>query len=198
MHISDKGNALAAPGKDCNTMAINGDTSLQELAVIVSTALEEAGITAVLSGGGAVSIFSDNAYESADLDFVTSEGKKSLQKVLQDLGFTASSGSRMFEHPDTDWYVEFPPGPLGFGDTQIDVDEIPLFNTKYGQLRIITPTLSIIDRLAAFWYHFDRQTWDQAIEVAKRQTIDWDYVYQWAKSEKQSLDKIKELQELSK
>jgi hypothetical protein len=63
-------------------------------------------------------------------------------------------------------------------------------------LRIITPTLSVIDRLAAFWYHFDRQTWDQAIEVAKRQTIDWDYVYQWAKSERQDTKKIDELRQL--
>ncbi len=37
--------------------AITEKTSLQELAVIVSTTLEKAGITATLSGGAAVSIF---------------------------------------------------------------------------------------------------------------------------------------------
>lgn len=177
-------------------MSISKSTSLEELAVLISTALENAGITAVLSGGAAVSIYSDNAYESADLDFVTSEGKKSLQSVVKNLGFESTDGSRMFEHPNTDWYVEFPPGPLGFGDTYVEPNKIPLLNTTYGQLRIITPTLSVIDRLAAFWYHFDRQTWDQAIEVAKRQTIDWDYVYQWAKSERQDTKKIDELRQL--
>jgi len=55
-------------------MTINSKTSLQELAVIISTALERAGITATLSGGAAVSIYSDNAYLSADLDFVRAIG----------------------------------------------------------------------------------------------------------------------------
>lgn len=179
-------------------MSINKNTSLEELAVQVSTALADAGIVATLSGGAAVSIYSDNAYESADLDFVTSEGHKILSSVIGELGFARYKGSRLFEHPDCDWLVEFPPGPLGFGDTIIDAEALPLLGTKYGQLRIITPTLSILDRLAAYWYHGDNQTWDQAIEVAKRQSIDWEYVYDWASSERQSkieIDKLKRLAE---
>lgn len=176
--------------------AITKETTLQELAVIVSSTLEEAGITAILSGGAAVSIYSDNAYESADLDFITSEGKKALQAAVKEIGFTSRHGSRMFEHPNTDWYVEFPAGPLGFGDAYVNAEDIPLLSTQYGELRIITPTLSVIDRLAAFWYHFDRQTWDQAIEVAKRHPIDWEYVQAWTKKEKQDLAQIEELQKL--
>jgi hypothetical protein len=178
-------------------MSINKNTSLEELAVQVSTALADAGIVATLSGGAAVSIYSDNAYESADLDFVTSEGHKMLSSVIGVLGFTRYKGSRLFEHPDCDWLVEFPPGPLGFGDTIVDAMDIPLLGTKYGQLRIITPTLSILDRLAAYWYHGDNQTWDQAIEVAKRQNIDWEYVYTWARSERQSKEEIDKLKSLS-
>ena len=45
---------------------------MAEVAAIVSAALEDSPITATLSGGAAVTIFSDNAYESADLDFATS------------------------------------------------------------------------------------------------------------------------------
>lgn len=176
--------------------AITKETTLQELAVIVSSTLEEAEITAILSGGAAVSIYSDNAYESADLDFITSEGKKALQAAVKEIGFTSRDGSRMFEHPNTDWYVEFPAGPLGFGDAYVNAEDIPLLSTQYGELRIITPTLSVIDRLAAFWYHFDRQTWDQAIEVAKRHPIDWEYVQAWTKKEKQDLAQIEELQKL--
>jgi len=51
--------------------------------------------------------------------------------------------------------------------------------------------------LAAHWYHTDRQTWDQAIEVAKRHNIDWEYVYAWAKSERQSQEDIDKLRVLS-
>jgi len=168
--------------------------SLQELAALVSSTLEKAGIKAVLSGGAAVSIYSDNAYESADLDFVSSDSKKELSLALSELKFTQAGGTRMFEHPECQWYIEFPPGPLGFGDLHVEVDEIPLLNTEFGQLRIITPTLSVADRLAAFWYHSDRQCWDQAIEVAKRHPIDWDFIYNWATKEEQDHEDIKSLQ----
>ena len=177
---------------------IDKETTMKELAVLVSQALEEEGITATLSGGGAVSIYSDNAYQSADLDFISSERNSVLERAIVKLGFSKSGSSRMFEHPETDWYLEFPPGPLGFGDTYIDPAELPILETEYGPLRIITPTLSIADRLAAYWYHGDRQTWDQAIEVVKRQSIDWDYLYHWAEKERQAkadIDKLRVHQE---
>ncbi|MEM6448112.1 MAG: hypothetical protein AAF704_16335 [Cyanobacteria bacterium P01_D01_bin.123] len=115
-------------------MSVTKDTSLQELAVLASAALESAGIRAVLSGGAAVSIYSDNAYESADLDFITSEGRKELAAAIGQLGFVSVGRSRMFEHPESNWYIEFPPGPLGFRNTYVDANEIPLLQTPYGQL----------------------------------------------------------------
>ena len=172
---------------------IDNKTTVQEIAALVSSALEQAGITATLSGGAAVTIFSDNAYESADLDFVTSERNKEIATVVESLGFTRAGRSRMFEHPETDWYLEFPPGPLGFGDTHVETSELPLLITEFGPLRIITPTLCVVDRLAACWYHGDRQTWDQAIEVAKRQVIDWEFVYDWAEKENQSKQEVDKL-----
>ena len=62
---------------------IDEHTSLEELAAIVSEALESAGITATLSGGAAVSIYSDNKYESEDLDFVTAAMVDELKAVIQ-------------------------------------------------------------------------------------------------------------------
>jgi murein DD-endopeptidase len=50
---------------------ITETTALIELATLVSEALERAGIVATLSGGAAVSIYSENRYLSEDLDFVT-------------------------------------------------------------------------------------------------------------------------------
>lgn len=150
---------------------------MEELAVMISIALSDSNIVATLSGGAAVTIYSDNAYQSADLEFVTSEGKKQLSAAVLKLGFKPYNSSRLYYHPDTDWLVEFPPGPLGFGDKIVDSQKIPLLETKYGPLRVVTPTLSIMDRLFAYWYHFDNQTWDQAIEVARRQDIEWGYVY---------------------
>lgn len=51
---------------------ITEHSTLEEVAAIVSDALENAGITATLSGGSADTIYTDNKYLSRDLDFVTS------------------------------------------------------------------------------------------------------------------------------
>jgi hypothetical protein len=91
---------------------IKATATLKELAVIISEALEGAGIIATLSGGGAVSIYSDNQYMSHDLDFVTSADPRKLSKVLVPLGFVQTPSKRLFEHPHTDWLLEFPAGPL--------------------------------------------------------------------------------------
>ena len=50
--------------------AITEQTTLEQLATPVCSALSESDISVVLSGGAAVSIYSENEYESYDLDFV--------------------------------------------------------------------------------------------------------------------------------
>lgn len=117
---------------------IDQETTLEELAVIISGALEAAGIIATLSGGGAVAIYSENQYVSHDLDFVTSADARELQGVMAPLGFVPSSSKRLFEHPRTEWLVEFPAGPLGFGSKVMDHHAIPRLETAFGVLRIIT------------------------------------------------------------
>lgn len=75
-------------------MTISETTSLLELATIISEALDEAGITAVLSGGAAVSIYTSNKYQSKDLDFVTSAEFAKLVEILEPFGFTRGSDCR--------------------------------------------------------------------------------------------------------
>jgi hypothetical protein len=50
-------------------MEITAKTKLTELAAIISEALESNNIIATLSGGAVVSIYSENRYQSADLEF---------------------------------------------------------------------------------------------------------------------------------
>ena len=108
-------------------------TSIEELAAIISEALEEAGITATRSGGGAVSIYSHNQSMSHDLDFVTSADPKSLLKAMAPLGFVRGSKKRLNEQPRTKWLVEFPAGPIGFGDLTIpDPRPIESLQTVHG------------------------------------------------------------------
>jgi hypothetical protein len=149
----------------------------------VSQALEDAGIAATLSGGGAVSIYSHNEYESYDLDFITNARNEAIARAIAELGFQRVPGAREFEHPESDYYVEFPPGPLAFGETVVRDGDVPVLQTDFGPLRVVTPTQSIMDRLAAYVHWNDRQALDQAIMVARRQRIDWDALEQWARSE---------------
>ena len=55
---------------------IEPTTSVNDLALIVGGALEEAGVIAILTGGAVVSIYTENQYQSFDLDFVLEAGGK--------------------------------------------------------------------------------------------------------------------------
>ena len=173
---------------------ITRDTTLEELAALISQTLGASGITATLSGGSAVSIYANNEYESADLDFVTSSAHAALEQAIRPLGFRPSGNTRQFEHPDTEWFVEFPPGPLAFGNMLVEHEDMPELSTPYGPLRIITPTLSIIDRLAAYYYFTDNPSWDHAVVVARHERVNWADVYAWVESEGHSrgdIDRLK-------
>jgi hypothetical protein len=164
-------------------MGIDRDSTIEELAATVSQALEAAGIRAILSGGAAVALFSDNEYQSYDLDFVTSAQNSIIAAALEPLGFTRTRGLREFEHPDTDYYLEFPPGPLAFGETVVHEADVPVHDTPFGPLRVVTPTQCVMDRLAAYVNWHDNQSFDQAIAVARRQPIDWGEVAHWGERE---------------
>ena len=160
---------------------ITAESSLQEIAAIVSTALESAGIPAVLGGGGAVTHYSENEYMSTDLDFITVARNKVIAPVVAELGFCQEG--KDFYHPESTFFLEFPPGPLSFGDQYVDSSQTTTLKSKYGSVRIITPTQCVMDRLVWFKHGNDPQAREQAVMVAKRNQIDWDGVRTWAKIE---------------
>ncbi len=49
---------------------------------------------------------------------------------------------------------------------------------------MITPTLCVMDRLAAFVHCRDRQCYEQAVRVAENHKLDWLELEQWATEEK--------------
>jgi len=167
---------------------ISKDSSLIEVAAIVSNALTKAKIQATLSGGGAVSIYTDNTYESKNLDFVTAALLENVKPVMGSLGFQHSGTPRLsqFDHPDIEWYVEFPPSPLAFGNLQIDPMDCKIIELDVGELRIITPTHSVMDRLAAAIHWNDQQSRTQAILVAVNNEVDWDAISKWYMKEGES------------
>jgi hypothetical protein len=154
--------------------------SAADIAAVVSDHLELSGISAILSGGGAVSIYSDNEYESGDLDFVTSADRSRLDAAMQELGFSRRR-DRHYEHDDCDLFVEFPPGPVMVGrERLVAFAETP---SASGTIRMLTPTQCVKDRLAAFYHWNDRQCLDQAVMVARRHEIDLTDIEEWSSGE---------------
>jgi hypothetical protein len=171
---------------------ITHKTSLQELAAIISQALEADGIVATLSGGAAVSLYTNNRYQSYDLDFVSSAAASKLARAVKGLGFVEGEAKRLFTHPKSPWLLEFPAGPLGFGDKVVDASGLEAINTPFGPLRIITPTLCVMDRLAAFLHWRDRQCYEQATWVAQNHTVDWAEIKTWTVNEGMTMDDWKQ------
>ncbi len=150
---------------------------------LVCEALKQAGIGAFLSGGAVVTIYSDNKYQSYDLDFVSHGDFKKISAVMIDLGFSRERG-RHFVHPDSQYFVEFPGTAMSVGDEPIrEFEEI---KTKAGTLKLLTPTYCVMDRLAAYYHWGDEQSLEQAVVVAQAKPIKLAKVKEWSKREGKS------------
>jgi len=157
-----------------------------ELAAFIGSHLLERGIDVVLSGGACVSIYSNGKYVSMDLDLINIylEKRGKIRKAMQEIGF--SEEGRHFIHPDTDFFVEFPAGPLSVGEEPVKkVDEHKLAT---GILRIISPTDCVKDRLTAYYHWNDAQSLEQAILVAQAKKIDLKEIERWSKVERKSVE----------
>jgi len=67
---------------------------------------------------------------------------------MEEFGFREVG--RHYAHPDTDFFVEFPPGPLSVRTEPVArIDELRL---ETGNLRIISPTDCVKDRLSAYYH----------------------------------------------
>ncbi len=163
-------------------MKITKKCDIQIIASIVCDCLLKHGIDAVLSGGAVVSIYTNNEYESKDLDFISSSDIKAIEKALVKIGFTKSSG-RHFTHSETEYFVEFPKPPLAIGN--MPIKEWATQNNKAGKLQLLTPTHSVMDRLAGYFHWNDKQNLDQALMIAKKHPIKIKEIERWAKIEEE-------------
>jgi hypothetical protein len=161
---------------------ISESTTIEEVAALVSETLSDAGITAVLSGGGAVQIYSSGLYVSRDLDFVSPAPIREIAKAVRALGFEHTPG-RHFVHTKCSFTLEFPPWPLAVGSEL--VREWSRRRVAHGVIQMVSPTQCVMDRLAAFYFWKDRQALDQAIAVARIHPIDLDAVRRWSQAEGQ-------------
>ncbi len=163
---------------------IGPESTLAEIALIVCSALNEAGITAVLTGGSAATYYAPDAYQSHDLDFIiTLKGAALGAPVLASLGFVETN--QFYRHPATRFTLDFPAGPLAVGD-----DDISVWRTeRVGQqlLHVLTPTDCCRDRLASFLFWDDFSGLEQALAVARarRADVDLQSIEAWCRREQQ-------------
>lgn len=94
--------------------AIRADTSIEALAALICEALALHGIHAVLTGGAVVTVYTDNEFQSHDLDFISAAGRQALDVAMTSLGFSRGTG-RHYAHPAAEFIVEFPSGPSMVG-----------------------------------------------------------------------------------
>jgi hypothetical protein len=154
--------------------------TLEEVAALICSTLEQQGVTVVLSGGSVVSIYSDNEYRSYDLDFIQTGLARRVDDAMLALGF--KKHGRHWKHVRTRYWVEFPPGPVGIGN--LAVTEFAERRTRFGTLRLLKPTECVMDRLAAYYHWNDLQGLEQALVVSRRHPIELDRIESWSRTER--------------
>jgi hypothetical protein len=165
--------------------AVGPDLTREELAALVCATLDRHGVRVVLSGGAAASIYAANPYESMDLDFIAIGLSRKVDSAMHELGF-GKQRQRHWTHPDTPFWVEFPPGPVQVGEEVVHT--FAERRTALGTLRILTPTDCVLDRLAWFYHARDEQGLEQAVAVAAANEVDLERIERWSARERKSAE----------
>ena len=168
---------------------IRRDMTLAEFAATISAHLSADGIDCVLTGGACVSIYTENQYESGDADFISRSEQSRIVDSMKKLGFAPSSpGAKSLGHPKSEFTVEFPGREIYIGDErQTETAEIQIKGLK---LKLLSPTQSTMDRLAAYLHWKDPQGLDQAGWICERHPVLLSRVYAWAKAEGASAEQL--------
>jgi hypothetical protein len=161
--------------------AITQYSTLEDICFAVCTALQNAGTTAVLTGGSAATYYAPQRYQSFDADFIITmrQDGRSTADALASLGFTERGGA--YEHPATQYTIEFPPGPIAIGDVIITDWETMIRGDE--TLHVLSRTDSVRDRLAAFYHWSDRSSLITALAVAESGEIDLSRIEAWSNAE---------------
>lgn len=162
-------------------MSLTRRSSLRDVAECVATALSQAGIPSVLTGGACATLYTAGTYQSEDLDFVLQAPvpRAKLEAAMRSAGFRRR-GDQYF-HPRAPFFVEFPTGPLGIGgDLQIHPVE---YRVRSARVLTLSPTDSCRDRLAAFYHWSDRQSLEVAVEIARRHPVNLQKIRRWSEAE---------------
>ena len=153
----------------------------KDVAAIVQETLRKKGIDSTVVGGSCVEIYSNSKYTSGDIDIVSEYSLEEIENALTGLNFKRKDKTRIFERKDCEYFLDFVQPPLAIGNAP--VKQLSNIKTKNGIIKLLTPSDCVKDRLAAYFYWDDKQSMEQAILVAKTNTLDYKDIERWAKEE---------------
>lgn len=93
---------------------------------------------------------------------------------------------RHFWHPDAEFIIEFPPGPLAVGEESVPLENTVTIQFETGVLRLLSATDCLKDRLTWFYHSKDLQCLEQAILIAQTTKVDLNEIERWSRKEKRS------------
>jgi hypothetical protein len=164
---------------------IDRSSSLEDICFAVAAALDKYAIKGVLTGGSAAALYAPEVNTSMDADFVLTEkpSRAILNQALGELGFLPSHNAGMFEHPDSEFTIDFPSGPLAVGGEYIRKTATLVRGDLC--LRILIPVDCVRDRLAHFYHWNDYHALAAAVVVARAHCDSNDFLelQEWTRRE---------------
>ena len=170
-------------------MIVTEHSTLADVCFAVSAALEAHGMSSVLTGGSAAALHAPQTYTSHDADFILTADDLlgDVAIALRPTGFQRDGRSRIFVHPNSEFTLGFPKGPLAVaGDYIHETAELERGNER---LRMLTRIDCIRDRLAHFYFWNDYTALNAAVGVAAqaREEIHIDVLRAWTERESPAL-----------
>lgn len=159
-----------------------GAGTAEDVALVVCTAMHDAGVTVVLSGGGAAEVYAPEAKQTDDLDLILPFMFSSPKlETLAGIGFAPTRTGGTYAHSETRYTLEFIEGPLAVGDEAIFEWET---RRRGGQiLNILSATDCVRDRLSATIAWNDLASARQAAAVAALHKVDMEKIESWCDRE---------------
>ena len=106
---------------------------------------------------------------------------RKVKNALLEIGFVEKQ--KYFKHKNCFWLIEFVSPPVAIG--QESIQEFDHVETPLGTIKLLTPTDSVRDRLASFYYWNDKEGLEQALDICFQQEIDFKEVEKWSINEGQ-------------
>jgi hypothetical protein len=167
-------------------LTLSAQSMLLDVAFAVCTALDRAGVAAVMVGGSAATFYVPDRYQSLDVDLVLEFGHVAAEvnDALASIGFMrAPEGHFTHEDAKVPYTVEFPAGPLSIGSARIET-----WNTVRRAeevLNVLWAYDAMRDRFMHFYAWGDVSAYGVALAIgrAQAQHIDWEAFEAWAEHE---------------